>query len=762
MTTTATICIDISGSVGNCTKYWNVVKNIVNDYRQRFETLNYILWDNKCRIITDKSIIDQTINDKIGNGGTDAWQIIEGIKHLGVNDNICIITDGQVDLRSIDKVDSWLKDNNVNNVDCHIISNNPDLSVTCPFTRNNTSKVTTYELSRNVSSVVFEINRQDYEILASLDTISYDNFLENWDKIKLLVEQACRGRESNLTLKTSFVNLKKRMIKEHANRQNSSINDELRMAIQTDMTSAIDICSKLTKDFYSESQNDTIVSKIDLIINMCNGSLRHSFNPNDVKSASFQSSKEVQPQEQPKEFDSLPKIPFDCPISYDSDVPCILIKWDQDILTHLTKDQTESIQLCPLRIMFNDEAMQKIRKCIQHSVGLKTIPNLDGINPFTREPFDGFICLSNEIKFNDYQLANMISQGKRFGNMDLWLWVIYSVAKTFPFLQEIIPQFENHIKWRFSQTTSYASLNGLGILPTTMLETDLCCYYILSSYDYIHSPKHDTLRFHLSNVEMLKDIVKLCFGKYENKSLDKYIEKLRFMMHHLEFCKKGPQQARLQNLWKQAFYQNALFFENNVVLLDGPANLDEHPLKSCLTGNQMWGILEDISPQVKSSDIHIKTKYVLPKHVVNWPYDDKYIERMKSYRVPISPKTFRQMSSYKDIDGNIITWKESCKKYYEENPDSRECFKASRYFVEYIILHAKVPTLEEYCIFSFAKVTESGTIGKTTLPFCIRECYDSVMEDYKEVFRATNYTIEEIARLMEQSRTSIERMKMEN
>ena len=60
-------------------------------------------------------------------------------------ENIVLITDGEILQNDVDYCDIMLQNYKLQNVECHIISPKPNLSVSCPFTRGNTSKVIVYK-----------------------------------------------------------------------------------------------------------------------------------------------------------------------------------------------------------------------------------------------------------------------------------------------------------------------------------------------------------------------------------------------------------------------------------------------------------------------------------------------------------------------------------------------------------------------------------------------------------------------------------------
>ena len=184
------VAIDISGSVQHFKQYWNVVKQVVHNYRSRYSTnVKYIFWDHQALFVSS-SFVDQSIQKEIGQGGTQPHIILECIynkyddKH---SIELCIITDGDVEQESVNMCDKIIdvRTYNLKRVECHIINSYPNLSVSCPFTRNGECKVVTYNtsncISNNIQGIVqLHLTNEDWTILHTIETITLNTFLEHF------------------------------------------------------------------------------------------------------------------------------------------------------------------------------------------------------------------------------------------------------------------------------------------------------------------------------------------------------------------------------------------------------------------------------------------------------------------------------------------------------------------------------------------------------------------------------------------------------
>lgn len=89
-TETYSIFVDNSGSVGNCTHYWETVANILVEYGKDIQ--NYYLWNSRCGS-TSKKEFENWIQSKRGTGGTSPEYVAEEIAKQQYQ-NIILVTDG--------------------------------------------------------------------------------------------------------------------------------------------------------------------------------------------------------------------------------------------------------------------------------------------------------------------------------------------------------------------------------------------------------------------------------------------------------------------------------------------------------------------------------------------------------------------------------------------------------------------------------------------------------------------------------------------
>jgi hypothetical protein len=215
-TETYALFVDNSGSVGNCTHYWETVSSILLEYAKDIQ--HYYFWNSNCRITTKKEFENWVIT-KRGTGGTSPEHVAEEIAKKQYA-NIILVTDGEVsdhDVRRCDNILEQVKQLNnfrIKKAICYVIGSysEPNLSVTCPFTRFSESKVFS-RCGANPLKSIMNYTSEDYKILDELEVISLENFEAKYETIEQLIIAQNMGREGNLPLKNQLVSMKTRLVK---------------------------------------------------------------------------------------------------------------------------------------------------------------------------------------------------------------------------------------------------------------------------------------------------------------------------------------------------------------------------------------------------------------------------------------------------------------------------------------------------------------------------------------------------------------------
>lgn len=209
--------VDNSGSVGGCIHYWQTVSDIIAEYGK--DITHYYLWNSQCHLSSKKEM-EQSIESKRGTGGTNPEHVAIEIVAKQFT-SIILVTDGEVGDHSVQACDRKLNAAyeankfKISRAVCYVIGSysEPNLSVTCPFTRRSESKV----FSRTRESplkTVMQYTQEDYKVLDSLEEISLENFEAKYTSIEQLIIAINMGRDGNPELHSQLVAMKTRLVKE--------------------------------------------------------------------------------------------------------------------------------------------------------------------------------------------------------------------------------------------------------------------------------------------------------------------------------------------------------------------------------------------------------------------------------------------------------------------------------------------------------------------------------------------------------------------
>lgn len=135
--------------------------------------------------------------------------------------NIILMTDGEVGDHSVTRCDQIFDEAKtkhnykIQKAIVYVVGNyhEPNLSVTCPFTRFSESKVFS-RLGNGPLKEVMSYTAEDYKILDSLEEITLENFEAQYEKIEQLIIAQNMGKDGNPTLKNQLVSMKTRLVKE--------------------------------------------------------------------------------------------------------------------------------------------------------------------------------------------------------------------------------------------------------------------------------------------------------------------------------------------------------------------------------------------------------------------------------------------------------------------------------------------------------------------------------------------------------------------
>ena len=137
---TAVVLLDTSQSTDGIDYYHDMSEKIVNSTMKSYKSVRIVQWNGKISEMSHAEFVTN-VRNRSGRDWTASSLIAQWIIKNKFFKNIIIITDGEVMQSEVDKCNTLLKPYQLDNVHIHIISEHGqlNLSVGCPFTRDNTS-----------------------------------------------------------------------------------------------------------------------------------------------------------------------------------------------------------------------------------------------------------------------------------------------------------------------------------------------------------------------------------------------------------------------------------------------------------------------------------------------------------------------------------------------------------------------------------------------------------------------------------------------
>lgn len=716
------LCIDYSGSTGGSKSYWQYVKNLVEKKGDH----KIILWDDMA-VPVNKENAMKIVNSMTGNGGTQPQCLIP---HLPEKSSVVIVTDGQISGTDVSTCDSLLSEREFSNVEMHFVKTggSMDLSVVAPFTRK--TSYTIYKdgdiLSTGSTAKLFDL------------TEYYDNpqkFIDDSEKLLQQVTISTMGKP-NIPLRNSILNLQENLL-----RFISKIKSE-----NSDFTSLRNL---LTNQKYEESlaclkriidasTGNDIAKQVDRIIqaliNQCANPKTFDFTL--LKPSRLLRAEVVQSVVAEEE---LPKIKnyegtYECPIMFDVDSPCCLIRKGPPVLDGLDNSYLNNLMANPLLLLEDNNLKLKLKNRFDHVFGLEAVNVLFGngevVSPITRSEISCVLTFGLDAthkKSTKYTLANLFFGQKLAGALDLWLSVVYFAMWEIPYLasnNDFMTQFSLHLIDRLKKHSTRITLTGLSIEPMLTCPFDLAIWYCIVS-PLLVNPNSicNRLREFGPTAVYLTKLLDLLGYPY-----DKDFTSNRIRLYTV-FNWMMRQENNNNHEWRKAIrsiYQNSMLLsDGTIVMLDGAATTARLPaVCQNLTHRELIALSKLVDRTKKREFINIPMELDcdIPAPVFNYKYNDD----IPDHKVHISPKTLRPYCYDKT---NKLPWEDSCVKVYGQVND---VLSGNAYFIKYIQEKLQYPTKESLIKYMATK-QENKLVPKDTLPTDVEAFVDNIFERYEEV-----------------------------
>lgn len=767
------IAIDTSGSVYDNDLYWKIVSDIYNKEKDQPAGVTYVLWDTYS-IVVSKIEVGICIKEKHGQRGTSPSTIVPVVTQLTPKPaRFILITDGAVSATEVDMVDGVITKLGCSfeKVECHIIHPRPDLSVTCPFTRNTVSSVWVYT-SFASREKIFEITGADLALVETIEEISLGTFMGNYDKIFQMFTVACMGKaKGNATYHTKIVLAKKRLVKEMSYcmtiKASSNINLLDETLQQGQMENALNVASQLLSSYYGEDVM-LLSSKIDALINMaCSGvdfTVDKFKSGLSINTAAMTKIDEHDPGLNDVEItiDVAGVQPCECPILLDEDVPVIIVLAGEPILKGVSKEMMAQIRLNPLCILQNDDLCAKIQSRLGHYIGLtsfvKVFQSDDRFDPYTRQEIHGGIPLGthqSHIKCANETIMNMFTGGYIVGNIDLFytiVWEFISRPNGPPYLQEITPQLNEGMIYRLRHHKSSASLSGHLNMVSTHIPLAAAVWFVIHSSMIEMEDKYRPIRIHCFQTELLYKMLALV--GYTIHETARKLALFTAAVSELRMFAVRKGQSAL-NIEMRSLVTNHLWYEEekSYIFLDGQPSLDicgggkniEHWLSkyNTLTKIEVLFLGSKINVQEKIDQIHFpETTSGLTASLEDFAanlqheynsYHSKWLP-MAPYgqKLKICPATCRP---YYNVQDNV-SWKQEFMQMHRFDPDQHhgKFLSAAALFGRFVGYYKRYPaSVHDFLMFCFKRQVNAYGDFKATLPEHAVKIGELTLEEFSEI-----------------------------
>lgn len=735
------ICIDCSASTKGNKKYWDRVLKIVEDNKDA----RFLIWSSRAKFVSYEKIKNISLN-RLATGGTYPSIFTDLIKNH--YKNIIIITDGQVSSSEVTRCDEMLEGMSFNHVRVIFIDTGGpiNLSVAAPFTRN------TEFVIENENDIIEGNSNID------LDFSAYKNnpllFLKDYEVLLKAVTMKNIGR-SNIELRNKILDFKAQLIKFITAKGEDHTPALLETLNNHNYEGSIKIAKHIYNSCY-DSLIDDVNHSFENLINACD--LSNNFSFSLIEPTRLTRAKEIEQLEiyQIESIESDGE--FECPISYDDDAPCLLIREGESVLKFVEKKDLEMIITNPLIVLNMEDIKNRIKKRIDHILGFNTFKTLfdsrihgDLVSPYSREKISCGIIFGNDkshLKAFNYTLSQIFFGNKLVGLPVLWTYVLYKVLKEIEYInnnKQFIECFERFIIQRLKTSKTNITLSGLPIHPLIETTSDIAVWYCVVSpfiinFDDGKDDAKNRLRTFGNTSKYLIEMVDMLgypFDKNKTLKLLSLYKAFSWMMY--EEKKEGISTV-IENQWLKkikSHYQGVVILDDGyIVLVDGPITNpielpdfrvydDQEPL----TLNELIYLAElvDAGKTVNSVIIDMdKAKdYPIPEYIISYGYDYA-IDR--NYGCKICPTTMRPYSVDRD-KGRL--WKDcAIEKFGIPIEKQVSCYAR---FIEYVESKMCYPTKIKFIKYLEKKERMKVDYPKNTLPRTILKIIDDVYESFEEV-----------------------------
>ena len=719
---------DFSGSTYGCQKYFDTVKSIYQLTPTPFT--DFLLWSTSYKYVTQNEY-EKILERKDGAGLTNPHVIVDWMLKNDFNGEVVLITDGQIPISSVEYLDKILEKAEgkiqITKIECYLIQTNSsklDTTVIAPFIRRYPNEVILYGKEVEPLQITTGTQTQE-ELIETIRSIkSIDEFQNQSNCVFSNVVTKMMGKPINIEIRDEILKLQKRLVSElRIPPKNFDLKGLLDAFKNHDIKNMKILSLQLNQAYHNQHSNMTWPSLIFHLLRMANGSLNQVYSVHALGTG-FQADR-IRRADVAEHFEAAETestncdADFICPITYEeeSDVVLLIKKPTKPLLSGIEHDKVNEIITCPLAALKYKDFIKTLIEHIDHPISLSAMKSAENSNipikvsPLTRAPILGGLCLGaaeDHSKATNWTIANLMTGGKKVGNMDQWFALIWYLTEInqIPYLNPILPKLRQHMIYRLHNHNGTASLTAIPDICQTSLPVGICCWFSLN----IDSNRF--LQVHANEVPVFIKMVELA-----GYPIDPNVIRKSLIVSTEEGCKRIGQQI-LPSLI-EASYVTSKLYPN--VIIDGELNEEEKA--------KAMSELPLSFSQIPTQILRIVVNHLLGGKInddipsVNWAYG---LEPCKMPPIPICPTTLRPFLL---VPHSFTPWTKAATAAFCPKNELINCHAQ---YIYYVNRYKKFPSKTELAEFCMKMIVPKR---KPTLPAQIDQFMDCVVDGYNDVFK---------------------------
>jgi len=555
-------------------------------------------------------------------------------------------------------------------------------------------------------------------------------------------------------------------------------------------------------NFYKDSFNgNDFQSKINTLLQMCDGKLSHMFDPTQIRAHTLNrlttQTNNVTDQ-QMNEINDIPTSmkPIDCPIMLDSSPNMVLlIKTGNPIFEQIEKKTQDSIMLNTFYTSNAQNCRDLIKQRLDHYMSLEAYIALETTkSPMTNSNLCGCLVLGTDplsVKATNHTIGQMVlGKSGIIGNADIWFYTIYNLVKSgdLPWLTDILPMLEAQMVYRLLNSGCTLSMSGL--VQHVQLKSTLAnsLYFTLMQPLFIKNKEDSSFPNFSGSVNHMLKLLDLCGYKFQNENLYKYF-KIINICSRLVYDVKQLHIEQFHNKYDALFYPyyqvklDKLTPEYRDYVIQNNAYYEFVPFDSIECGTPQYA--QNFTDEEKKIYYNL-SKLIQSESITTFSLDINIDNLEQFYKVPANRENSWKLYEYSNLvdDNSVICrktmrpftyvgnthWKDSFLQKYNVNnkmkpfdifsntPERRpigQVFSGVKYYAEFVTRFGIYPNIDDLILYSYNIVKNSQYVHYA-LP-CL-EFMNNVINMYEFT---KDVSVVEFVNLYEKSRNRDNRLYME-